>query len=36
MRAVIYARYSTELQRDASIEDQCASAVGWPRIGAGS
>ena len=36
MRAVIYARYSTELQRDASIEDQvrlCKARDRGPRAG---
>jgi DNA invertase Pin-like site-specific DNA recombinase len=39
MRAVIYARYSTELQRDASIEDQvrlCRARIeveGWTLVG---
>src|SRR6185312_9547682 len=39
MRAVIYARYSSELQRDASIEDQVrlftirSEAEGWKLVG---
>lgn len=39
MRAVIYARYSSDLQREASIEDQIevcrryAEAQGWSIVG---
>jgi hypothetical protein len=35
MRVAIYARYSSDLQREASIEDQVVSAKNGPLVKAG-